>query len=51
MPLGIQRFDRLQLVAGQQIALGLVDADLGGNRLGGVDVVAGEHQGLDAQVM
>jgi hypothetical protein len=38
-----------QLVFGQQIALGVVDADLLGNGGGGVRVVAGQHQGLDAQ--
>jgi len=51
MTLGIERFDRLELVLWQQVALGFVDTDLGGNGVGGVRVVAGEHQGFDAQLM
>ncbi|MNN75313.1 hypothetical protein D3C81_1916070 [compost metagenome] len=51
MPLGIKSLDGLQFVAWQQVPLGLVDADLRGNGLRGVDVIAGEHQGFDTQVM
>ncbi|MNP59807.1 hypothetical protein D3C76_1548330 [compost metagenome] len=51
MALSIQCFDGLQFIRGQQIPLCLVDANLRGNRLGGVEIVAGQHQGLDAQVM
>ncbi|MNF88119.1 hypothetical protein D3C84_706050 [compost metagenome] len=47
----IKGFDGLQLVARQQITPGFIDAHLRGNRLGGVDVIASEHQGLDAQIM
>ncbi|MNY24100.1 hypothetical protein D3C86_1577960 [compost metagenome] len=51
MPFGIQRFNRLQFVGGQQIAPGFVNSDLRCNRLGGVNVIASEHHGLDAQIM
>ncbi|MCY1397811.1 hypothetical protein D9M71_128300 [compost metagenome] len=51
MAFAVQRFDGLQLIGRQQVALGLVDADLGGDGLGRVRVVAGQHQRLDAQFM
>ena len=44
-------FNELQLVFGQQVAVGLQDADLRGNRLGRVGVITGEHHGLDAQCL
>ncbi|MNF98652.1 hypothetical protein D3C84_815220 [compost metagenome] len=51
MPLGVQVLDGLELVGRQQVAMGLVDADLGGNGLSGVRIVAGKHDSLDTQLM
>jgi len=51
MTLCIKRFDGLQLVGWQQVAFGLIDTHLRGDRLRGVHVVASEHQGFNAQCM
>jgi len=51
MALGIQGLDGLQLVGRQQVAFGTIDADLGGDGLSGMGIVAGEHDRLDTQFM
>jgi len=47
--LGVKLLDGRQLVCRQQVAFGAVDADLSSDGLGGMRIVAGEHDGLDTQ--
>ncbi|MNM86506.1 hypothetical protein D3C81_986600 [compost metagenome] len=49
MPLGVELLDRAQLVGREQVAFGAVDTDLGSDGLGGMGIVAGKHDSLDAQ--
>ncbi len=51
MALSVQGFDALELVGRQQVAFGTVDTHHGGDGLGGMRIVTGQHDSLDAQLV